>query len=192
MIDPKCDSTMMIYEFVIDMDRQGVKDCRILEARMVVFELFVFVQSEKFPRMVASLTHGILKQASASLSAKVNRAPRYHDIWPLGVLLRFIRNDTPAGQLTNSELMARTATLFMIVNPYRPVAMIRMDCAKARWAEPERVLVVPAKEKMNKGRGNTELVWRKMDNESLCPLRHYLILQRRARGLGADRSLFCS
>jgi hypothetical protein len=80
MIDPKCDPTMMIYEFMIDMDREGVKDYRIREARLAVFELFEFVQSEKFPRMVASLTHGILKQASASLSTKVNRAPRYHDI----------------------------------------------------------------------------------------------------------------
>jgi hypothetical protein len=80
MIDPKSESTMMIYEFVIDMDRQGVKDYRIREARLAVFELFEFVQSEKFPRMVASLTHGILKQASVSMSAKVNRARRYHDI----------------------------------------------------------------------------------------------------------------
>jgi hypothetical protein len=75
MIGLKCDPTMMIYEFMIDMDRQGVKDYRIREARSAVFELFEFVQSKKFPRMVASLTHRILKQASASLSAKVNRAP---------------------------------------------------------------------------------------------------------------------
>jgi hypothetical protein len=138
-IDPKCDPTMMIYEFMIDKDRQGVKNYRIREARLAVFELFEFVQSEKFPRMVASLTHGILRQASASLSAKVNRAPRYHDIWPLGLLLRFMQNDTPAELLSGSELMARTAALFMIFVPCRPGAMIRIDCARARWAEPERV-----------------------------------------------------
>jgi hypothetical protein len=95
MIDPKCDPTM-VYEFMIDMDRQGVKDYRIRGARLAVFELFEFIQGEKFPRMVACLTHGFLKQASASQSAKVNRAPRYHDIWPLGLLLRFKQNDTPA------------------------------------------------------------------------------------------------
>jgi hypothetical protein len=81
--------------------------------------------------MVASLTHGILKQASVSLSAKVSRAPRYHDIWPLGLLLRFMQNDTPAEQLGGSELMRRTAALFMISIPCRPIAMIRMDCARA-------------------------------------------------------------
>jgi hypothetical protein len=163
MINPKCDPTMKIYESMIDMGRQGVKYYRIREARLAVFELFESVQSEKFARMVASLTHGILKQASASLSAKVNRAPRYHDIWPLGLLLRFTQNDTPAEQLGGSELMARTAALFMIFIPCRPVAMIRMDCARARRAEPERFLVVPAKEKMDKGRGYTELVLRKME-----------------------------
>jgi hypothetical protein len=102
MIDPKCDPTMMTYEFMIDMGRQGVKDYRIREARLAVFELFEFAQGEKFPRMVASLTYGILKQASASLNARVNRAPRYHDIWPLGQLLRFMQNDTPAEQLRDT------------------------------------------------------------------------------------------
>jgi hypothetical protein len=82
-----------------------------------VFELFEFVQADKFPGMVASLTHGILKQASASLSAKVNRTPRYHDIWLLGLPLRVMQNDTPAEQLGGSELMARAAALFMIFIP---------------------------------------------------------------------------
>jgi site-specific recombinase XerD len=45
---------------------------------------------------------------------------------------------------------------------------------------------------MDKGRGYTELVLRKMNNESLCPLRNYTLLQRRARRVGADGSLFCS
>jgi hypothetical protein len=45
---------------------------------------------------------------------------------------------------------------------------------------------------MDKERGYTELVLRKMINESLCPLRHCILLQRRARGLGADGLLFCS
>jgi hypothetical protein len=45
---------------------------------------------------------------------------------------------------------------------------------------------------MDKGRVYTEMVLRRMDNESLCLLRHYLLLQRRAKGLGADGSLFCS
>jgi hypothetical protein len=61
MIDPSCDPTMMVYEFMMDMDWQDVKYYKILEARLAVFELFEFVQADKFPKMVASLTHGMLK-----------------------------------------------------------------------------------------------------------------------------------
>jgi hypothetical protein len=159
---------------------------------LAVLELFEFVQADMFPRMVVSLIHGMLKETSTSLSTKMKRTPRYHGIWPLSILLRFMQDDTTAEKLGGNELMARTAALFMIFSPCRPVAMIRMDCARARWAEPERVLVVPAKEKMDKGRGYTELVLKKMDNELLCPLRHYPWLQRRVRRLGVDGSLFCS
>jgi hypothetical protein len=45
MIEAKCDPTMMIYEFMLDMDRLGVRDCRIRETRLAVFELFEFVQT---------------------------------------------------------------------------------------------------------------------------------------------------
>jgi site-specific recombinase XerD len=61
-----------------------------------------------------------------------------------------------------------------------------------RWIEAGRVLFVPAKEKMDRGRGYTELVLRKIEIEALCPLRHALLLKRRAEGLGTDDSLFCS
>jgi hypothetical protein len=69
--------------------------------------------------------------------------------------------------------MARTAALFMIFIPCRTIAMTRMDCVKARWKEAERVLIVPAKEKMDKGRGYTELVLRELDVEAFCPVRHF-------------------
>jgi hypothetical protein len=192
MTDPGCNPEMMLAEFMIDMDRQGVKDYRIREARLAVFELFEFVQGDKFPRIVAGMTHGLLKQVSAALTSKVNRAPRYHDIWPLGVLLRFIRSDSPAESLSGSELMARTAALSMIFISCRPLAMTRMDCARARWAEKGHVLIILAKERMDRGKGYTELVLRRIDNESLYPPRHYLLLERRARRLGAGGSLFCS
>jgi hypothetical protein len=43
MVDPGYHPTRMLCEFMIDMDRQGVKDYRILEARLAVFKLFEFV-----------------------------------------------------------------------------------------------------------------------------------------------------
>jgi hypothetical protein len=86
MVDPKCNPAMMLSEFVIDMDRQGVKDYRIREARLAVFELFEFKVKDKSLTLIVSVTHRILKSLSASLSAKVNRATKFHDIWPLKML----------------------------------------------------------------------------------------------------------
>jgi hypothetical protein len=69
--------------------------------------------------------------------------------------------------------------------------MIRIDWSRIRWIEAGRVLVVPAKEKMDRGRGYTELVI-KIEIKALCPLRHALLLKQRAESLGTNDSLFCS
>jgi hypothetical protein len=61
MVDPRCDPTMMLYDFIIGTDRHGLKEYRMREARLTMLELFEFVWSDKFPRIVASLTHEILK-----------------------------------------------------------------------------------------------------------------------------------
>jgi hypothetical protein len=88
--------------------------------------------------------------------------------------------------------MARTAALMMSFIPCGPVAMIRMDWSRKRCIEAGRVLVMPAKEKMDRGRICTELVIEKIEIEDLCPLRHALLLKQRAEGLGKNYSLFCS
>jgi hypothetical protein len=88
--------------------------------------------------------------------------------------------------------MARTAALMMIFIPCRLVAMIRMDWSRMRWIEGGSVLVVPAKEEMNKGGGYTEVVIRRIGIEVLCPLRHALLLKQHVEALGTNDSLFCS
>jgi hypothetical protein len=148
---------------MISMDRQCVKDYRIREAKLAVLELFEFVQRGNVGDLVASCASGFLKMVSVTVSSKVSRAARYHDIWPLGVLLKHIQNSAPAEQLDSTKLMARTAVLMMIFILCRPVAMIRMDWSRMRWIEAGRVFLVPAKEKMDKGRGYTELMLRKIE-----------------------------
>ena len=152
-------------------------------------ELFEFVQPEKYPALLVS---GLLKSIAVAISTKVNRAARYHDIWPLGVLLRHIQNGPPAERLQWKDLMARTAALFMIFIPCRQIAMIRMDVARQVWKKVGQVLVVPAKEKMDKGRGYTELVIRRSEVEALCPLRHFHLLEEGAARRRAPGCLFCS
>jgi integrase len=129
---------------------------------------------------------------SVTVSSKVHRAARYHNIWPLRLLLQYIQNGAPAEQLADTKLMAPTGALMMIFIPRRPVAMIRTDWSRIRWIEAGCVLIVPAKEKMDRGRRYTELVIRKIEIEALCPLRHTLLLKQRAEGLGTNDSLFCS
>jgi hypothetical protein len=80
----------------------------------------------------------------------------------------------------------------MISITCKPVAMIRMDWSKIRWREAGRVLVVSAKERMDRDRGYTELMIRQIEIEVLCPLCHALLLKQRAEGLGTNDFLFCS
>jgi hypothetical protein len=157
MTSPQCDPVMLIGEFMISIDRQGVKDYRIRGAKLAVLELFEFVQSEKFKDLVASCSNGFPKMVFATVSSKVHRAARHHDSWPLRVLLQHIQNGAPAEQLDGTKLMVGTATLMMIFIPCRPLSMMRMDWSKIRWIEAGRVFVVPAKEKMDRGGGYTKV-----------------------------------
>jgi integrase len=138
------------------------------------------------------LLSGFVKSIMTTISTKVKRASKYHDIWLLGVLLRYIRDGPPSESLPWPDLMARAAAVFMIFLPCRPIAMIRMDGGKERWVASQRILVVGAKEKMDKGRGYTELVFRELGTRSLCPLTLYRLLKRLASEMGAKGALFCS
>jgi hypothetical protein len=89
MTSPQCDPVMLIGEFMISKDRQSVKDYRIREAKLAVLELFEFVQRDKFGDLVVSCASGFLKMVSVTVSSKVRRAARHHDIWPLRVLLQY-------------------------------------------------------------------------------------------------------
>jgi hypothetical protein len=80
MTSPQCDPVMLIREFMISMDRQGVKDYRIREAKIAVLESSKFIQRDKFRDLVASCNNGFLKMVSVTVSSKVHRAVRYHDI----------------------------------------------------------------------------------------------------------------
>jgi hypothetical protein len=182
---------MLIGEFMISVDRQGVKDYRIREAKLAVLELFEFVERGKFADLVASCASDFLKMVSVTVSSKTHRAARYYDILPLRVRLQHIQNGAPAEQLDDTKLMARTAALMMIFTPCRPVAVIRMDWSRMRWIWAGRVLLVPVKKKMDRGRDYTELVLRKIEIEALCPLRLALLLKQRAEALYTNDSLFC-
>ena len=180
---------ILVADFVVSLDLQQVKDYRIAEAKLAVQELFETIRPGS-ARVI--LESPVLRSIMISISAKVKRASRYLDIWPLGQLLDFIQRGPPSESLGYRDLAARTAAILMIFVPCRPVAMIRMDCSKWRWREQEGVLIVPAKEKTDRGRGWTELVVRRLDVAEFCPYRHLTLLLKRAAELGCVSAPFCS
>ena len=94
--------------------------------------------------------------------------------------------------LDGSDLMARAAALFMIFIPCRPFAMLRMNADRAVWRTEEKILVVPSREKTDKGRGSTELAIRQMTDEQLRHLRAFRLQRRQAQRPGSGACLFCS
>jgi hypothetical protein len=75
MTSPQCEPVMLIGEFMISMDRQGVKDYKIREAKLAVLELIEFVQLAKFKDLVADCTSGFLKMVSAAVTQRFTELP---------------------------------------------------------------------------------------------------------------------
>ena len=88
--------------------------------------------------------------------------------------------------------MARAAAVFMIFIPCRPVGMFRMDPSNARLDAGGINLIVPSKEKTDKGRGQTEFVLRPMDDKNLCPLSLFRLLRKAAVHKGFLNQLWFS
>jgi hypothetical protein len=67
-----------------------------------------------------------------------------------------------------------------------------MQPDRARWDSGRVNIIVPAKEKMDKGSGYSEFVIRPLQNKSLCPLKHFLLLKKEAEDRGYDNVLWIS
>jgi hypothetical protein len=80
--------------------------------------------------------------------------------------------------------MGLSAAVLMTLIPCRPVALLRMNLAKARIRKSDGALIVPAQEKTDFGRGATELVIHDSPEQWLSPRFYYDILSRRAQEKG--------
>jgi hypothetical protein len=88
--------------------------------------------------------------------------------------------------------MARSAALFMIFIPCRPVGAWRIDPRLEKWAEDGSSVELLAKEKTNFGKGSTALLIRKGTIPNLCPLVAYRVLRRKAIAKGLVGTLWGS
>ena len=134
--------------------------------------------------------NSILETTLAGLAQVIRRIARYRKMWRLEVLLQHIRNGPPAASLGYRDLMARTAAVFMVFVPCRPITMLRISPNREIWAKDRQFVEIPAKEKMGKGQRETALVIRKASCKELCPLTLYLLLKEAASNCGLTDPLW--
>ena len=168
---------IVVARFIANLDDTGVHEHMCREASVAVRELIQLVRAD-----AKAFFDGctMLKTITDGLAKGVRRTSKYREIWKLSILLDHIRNGPPSEQLPWRALMARTAALFMIFVPCRPITMIRMDCTRERWAPDGQSVEIPAKEKMDKGRRVTAMVIRSLQDKRICPLTHYNLLKEEA------------
>jgi hypothetical protein len=104
-------------------------------------------------------------------------------------VLRFIQGP-PTEELEWAPLMARSAALFMIFIPCRPVGAWRMDPRLEKWAEDGSSVELVAKEKTIYGKGSTDLLIRREHVPNLCPVVAYCVLKERAAAKGLVSTLW--
>jgi hypothetical protein len=134
----------------------------------------------------------MITEALRASTTGVKRVSRYRTIWKLEVLLPFIQAGPPTEKLEWAPLMARSAALFMIFIPCRPVGAWRMDPRLERWAEDGSSVELLAKEKTNFGKGTTALLIRRGRVPKLCPLVAYCTLKKQAASKGLVGTLLGS
>jgi hypothetical protein len=88
--------------------------------------------------------------------------------------------------------MGLAAAVFMVFLPCRPIALIRLNVAKARIRKTDGAIIVPTHEKTDFGRGITEMVFRSAGEWRLSTGYYYHLLCGRARRKGVQDALFCA
>jgi hypothetical protein len=119
----------------------------------------------------------MIAEALRASTTGVKRVSKYRTIWKLEVLLEHIRSGPPTQDLEWFPLMARTAALFMIFIPCRPVGAWRIDPRLERWAPDGGSVELLAKEKTDYGKGVTALLVQKGPVPNLCPLLAYCTIK---------------
>ena len=125
-----------------------------------------------------------LKAVIRSCATAITKQSKYMDIYDLGIILDYLRSLEPLEEATWSDLMMRTAVVFMIFIPLRPAAMLRLDPSEEKVSKINRSIEVLTCDKRDSKRTRTYIVIRPLEDKRLCPLKHYSVLKREARKRG--------
>jgi hypothetical protein len=173
--NPAC----VVSEFVNRMYEDDVSETKKREAMPAVYELFDVIRND------ANLGNNTwLKGVLRSCTTAVKKQSKYRDIWDLGLLLDYLRELKPPEQAGWSDLMMRTAAIFMVFVPLRPAAMLRLDPRTVVKSKLGRSIEVTTCDKTDARRALTKVVIRPLEDIRLCPLKHFSLLVAGAKARG--------
>jgi hypothetical protein len=182
-------AAMVVADFISSLQVVGTPIYLIKEALVAVKGLFEVAKQG----LLQILEHSqIIAESLRASTTGVKRTSRYRTIWKLGILLRFIQSGPPTEKLEWAPLMARTAALFMIFIPCRPVGAWRIDSRCERWAQDGSSVELLPKEKTDYGKGCMALLIRRGSVSNLCPLTAHCVLKERAATKGLVGTLWGS
>jgi hypothetical protein len=182
-------AVMVVADFIKSLQVINTSSYLIKEALTAVRGLFE-VAKEGLLQVLQNSQ--MISEALRTSTTGVKRVSRYRTIWKLEVLLAHIRSGPPTRQLQWFPLMARTAALFMIFIPCRPVGAWRIDPRLEKCAPDGSSVELLAKEKTNFGKGVTALLTRKGPVPNLCPLEAYCTIKACAAAKGLVGTLWGS
>jgi hypothetical protein len=179
----------IVADFIASLQVTSTPLYLIKEALTAVKGLFEVAKQGLFQVLQSSQ---MISEALRASITGVKKGSKYRTIWRLEVLLEHIRSGPPTQELEWFPLMARTAALFMIFIPCRPVGAWRIDPRVEKWAADGSSVEVVAKEKTNYGKGSTALLIRKGSVPNLCPLLAYCTIKACAAAKGLVGTLWGS
>jgi hypothetical protein len=127
-----------------------------------------------------------------SNTAKTKSAPKYSEIWNLGILLKHISSGPKLTELPWREQMGRVAATLMIFVPLRPCAMFRIDPTTEKRGVDGNAVKVKAQDKTDVGKGVTMFTLRTMEQEAFSPAAQYQMLRPESQRRGSECSLWRS
>ena len=174
-----------ITDFICDMHLEGASESWRREAMPAVHEIFGALG------IIGKLSENAFIRAIArSCTTAVKRQSKYREIWDLGILLDYLRSEGPPDRLNWSDLMRRTAAIFMIFVPLRPAAMLRLDPTTEKASKVSESIEVQTCDKTDSRRARTYIAIRPLGDKRLCPLTHYRLLVQGAKERGLKDALW--
>ena len=182
-----CNPIQLVAQFVCDMYLEGASESWRREAMAALYELLGSLRWE-----VNFKENPFLKSVIRGCTTAVKRQSKYREIWDLGILLDYLRKEGDPEDLTWSDLMRRTAAVFMIFVPLRPAAMLRLDPTTERTSKISKSIEIQTCDKTDARRARTYVAIRPLKDRRLCPLTHYRLLVKGAKERGLKDSLWCN